>query len=104
MSQKLTVNGFKWGKNTSKYNEKFIKNYDEDSNRADILEVDLEYLKNLHDLHSDLPLLPERMRINKCSKLVCNLYDKKMCCTYNKQIFHTFLFNMRNYSPEIINI
>ena len=77
MSQKLTVNGFKWGKNTSKYNEKFIKNYDEDSNRADILEVDLEYLKNLHDLHSDLPLLPERMRINKCSKLVCNLYDKK---------------------------
>ena len=31
----------------------------------------------LHDLHSDLPSLPERMKINKCSKLVCNLYDKK---------------------------
>ena len=28
-------------------------------------------------LHSDLPFLPERMKINKCSKLVCNLYDKK---------------------------
>ena len=23
---------------------------------------------------------------------------------YNKQIFHTFLFNVRNYSPEVINI
>ena len=39
-------------KNTSKYNEDFIKNYDEDSNRGYILEVDLEYPKNLHDLYS----------------------------------------------------
>ena len=31
---------------------------------------------NLNDLHSDLPFLPERMQINKCSRLVCNLYDK----------------------------
>ena len=30
----------------------------------------------MHDLHSDLPFLPERMKINKCNKLVCNLYDK----------------------------
>ena len=27
-------------------------------------------------MHSDLPFLPERMKINKCRKLVCNLYDK----------------------------
>ena len=27
-------------------------------------------------MHSDLPFFPERMKINKCSKLVCNLYDK----------------------------
>ena len=33
----------------------------------------------MHDLHSDLPFLPERMKINKCSKLVCNLYDKNNC-------------------------
>ena len=38
--------------------------------------MDIEYPKNLHDLHSDLPFSPERMNINKCSKLVCNLYDK----------------------------
>ena len=38
--------------------------------------VDIEYPKNLHDLHSDLPFLLERMKIKKCSKLVCNLIDK----------------------------
>ena len=37
---------------------------------------DVEYPKNLHDWHSDLPFLPERIKINKCNKLVCNLYDK----------------------------
>ena len=42
-----------------------------------ILEVDVKYPKKLHDLHSDLPFLPERMEINKCKKLVCNLYNKK---------------------------
>ena len=27
-------------------------------------------------MHSDLPFLPKRMKINKCGKLVSNLYDK----------------------------
>ena len=57
-------------------NEDFIKNYDGDSDKGYIFKVDVEYLKNLHDLHSDLPFLPDRMKINKCNELVCNLYDK----------------------------
>ena len=67
----------KWVKNLSKIHEDFIKNYDEDSDKGYILEVDVEYLINFHDLHSDLPFLPERTKIDKCNKLVCNLYDKK---------------------------
>ena len=63
-------------KNISNFNKDFIKNYDEDSDKEYILEVDVKYPKNLHDLHSDLPFLPERMKINKSNKLVCNLYDK----------------------------
>ena len=61
----------------SKINEGFIKNYDEDSDEGYILEVDAEYPKNLNDLHSDLPFIPERMKIDKSNKFVCNLYDKK---------------------------
>ena len=77
MSQKLPVSGFKWNKNMLKFNEEFIKNYDEDSDKGYILKVDVKYPKNLHGLHRDLPFLPERMKIRKCKKLVCNSYDKK---------------------------
>ena len=49
---------------------------DEDVNKGYILEVDVEYPKDLHNLHSVLPFLPEKMKINKCNKLVCNLYDR----------------------------
>ena len=45
MSQKLPVNGFKWKKNISKFNKDFIKNYDENSNKGYITEVDIEYPK-----------------------------------------------------------
>ena len=61
----------------SKFTEEFIKNYDEDSDKGCILEVDVKYPKNLHDLNEDLPFLPERMKISKCKKLACNMYDKK---------------------------
>ena len=60
-------------KNRLKFNEDIIKNYDEDNDKGYILEVDVEYPKDLHDLHSDLPFLPERMNINKFNKLVFNL-------------------------------
>ena len=87
MSQKLPVTDFKWKKNMSKFTKEFIKNYDEDSDKGYILEVDVGYGKadskgryypeNLHDLHSDLSFFPKRMEINKCTKFVSNLYDKK---------------------------
>ena len=77
MPQKLPVNGFKRVEDTSEINEEFIKNYDENNDKGYILEVDIKYPKKLHDLHSDLPFLPERMKIDKCEKFVCNLHNKK---------------------------
>ena len=77
MSEPLPVDGFDWIKDLSKIDEDFIKKYDKDIDKGYIPEVDVKYPKNLHDLHSDLPFLPRRMKINKCNKLVCNLYDKK---------------------------
>ena len=76
MSEKLPVDGFEWVEDMPEIDENFIKNYFEDSNVGYFIEADIEYPKELHTLHSDLPFLPERMKINKCKKLVCNLYDK----------------------------
>ena len=81
MSQKVPVNGFKWLEDTSEINEEFIKNYDENNDKGYILEVDVKYPKELHDIHSDLPFLPKRMKIDKCKKPVYNLLNKKnMSC------------------------
>ena len=97
MFQKLSVNGFKWVKKLSKFDEHFIKNYDGNSDMRYFLEVDAEYPKKLFNgvalngivfrgavllrialnLHLDLPFLPERNEIKKCNKLVCNIYDKE---------------------------
>ena len=77
MSQKLPLNGFKWVKKLSKFNEDFIKNYDEKSNKGYILEAVVEYSKSLFNLHSDLPFLAERKKNEKCNKLVCSIHDKE---------------------------
>ena len=65
------------GKNVSKFDEDFIKNYEEDGDKGYTFEADIDYPKNLLNLHNDLPFLSERMKIKKCNKLVCNLYDKE---------------------------
>ena len=54
-----------------------MKNYNEDSHAGYFHEVDVQYLKKLHELHSDLPFLPEWMKTEKVEKLVTNLYDEK---------------------------
>ena len=59
MSQKLPVNGFKWVKRLLKFNERFIKKYDENSNKGYFLEVDVKYPKNLFNLHKDFAFSPE---------------------------------------------
>ena len=69
MSQKLPVNNFEWIKDTSQFNEDFIKNYNEESDEGYFLEVDVQYPEKLHELHNDLPFLPERMNIEKVENL-----------------------------------
>ena len=63
MSLKLPVNGFKWVRDLSKFNESFIKNYNENSDRGYFLEVDVEYPKNLFNSHKDFTFLPERKKL-----------------------------------------
>ena len=50
MFQKLSVGGFKWVEDLSQFKKNFIKNYDENSDQENIVEVDIEYLENLFKL------------------------------------------------------
>ena len=93
MIQKLPTSNLKW------INPEIVKleNYDENSDKGIILEVDLEYPKELHDLHNEYPCAPGKMIITndmlsdyarkikeehsvssgKVPKLVTTLYDKE---------------------------
>ena len=66
-----------YGKNASKFNKKFVINYDEDSDKGYIFKVDVKYPKRPYNFQSELPFFLERMKINKCNKLVWNILDKK---------------------------
>ena len=66
----MLLNGTK-----TKFDEDFIKSCDMDSNKGYTLEVDVEYPKNLLNLHGDRLFLAERKQ-NRCKKLVCNINDR----------------------------
>ena len=55
----------------------FIKNYNDNSDNGYLLEVDLHYPKSLHHMHRDLPLLCERGKLSKSTKLITTLEDKE---------------------------
>ena len=63
MTKKLPYDNFKW--DYSFLTDKKILNYDEDSDEGYILEVDLQYPEQLHDLHKDYPLAPEIMSVSE---------------------------------------
>ena len=68
MSKPLPVRDFKW------MDEKELENW---KNIPCILEVDLEYPEELHDLHNEYPLTPERVKVGNVEKLIPNLRNKE---------------------------
>ena len=80
MSQKLPTGNFKWltQQEISTFIKKFFNNQiDLESNIGYTLEVDIDYPKELHDEHDDLPFLSENIKINKTTKLTPNLNNKR---------------------------
>ena len=64
MSQYLPTGGFRWM--TQKQIDKIdLAKYKEDNNKGFIAEVDFEYPQELHDLHNDYPLAPEKINVDK---------------------------------------
>ena len=77
MSKKLPVNGFKLENDLLRFNEGFIKNYDENSDVGYFLEVGIEYPKQLWSSHEDLPFFSEERKLEKAETLVCSIEDKE---------------------------
>ena len=71
MSQPLPTGGFKW------VTPDEIGGLVNSDNKGYLLEVDISYPKELHDLHNNLPFMCEKMKINGVEKLFPNLYNKK---------------------------
>ena len=69
MSKKLPVNSFKWENDLSKFNENFIKNYNENSDVGYFLEVDVEYPKNLFSSHKAYHFY-QKKKISKSRKII----------------------------------
>ena len=105
MSQYLPTGGFKWLSekevNLSKYNDEFEKGL--------ILEVDLEYPKELHDLHNDYPLAAEKIKVTEnmlspyCKKIAekfgvkIGLVEKLVPTLFNKERYVLHYRNLQLY-------
>ena len=57
--------------------------YKADSKKGLILEVDIEYPQELHDMHNDYPVCPEKVKV---SKNMLSAYCKKIAKKYNISI------------------
>ena len=85
MCNKLPTHGFKWL--TSGEMKKIYENRHNLNKIPCILEVDITYPKELHDLHNDYPLCPERVKCkNRVEKLIPNLRDKKNYVLHYKNL------------------
>ena len=79
MSQYLPTGNFKW-LSQNQIEKTNLGKYTENSKKGLILEVDLEYPQELHDLHNDFPLGPEKVKV---AKDMLSDYCKKIADKFN---------------------
>ena len=77
MSQYLPDSKLKW-LNRKEIDRCDVYSISENSSIGYILEVDLEYPSELHIMHNDYPLAPEKLEIsqNMLSKYCCNIANE----------------------------
>ena len=86
MCKKLPLNGYKWA-NVEELDSDFIKNYDDNSGKGYLLEVDVECPKELYSSHRDLPFLWEkRSKVHKEFEYKVSKEVKKT----HKKVYKTF--------------
>ena len=96
MSMKLPTHGFKWL--TVNEMENLINNQvvQEWEKTPCILEVDLEYPENLHNLHNDYPFCPERVKCKSgVEKLIPNLWNKSKYIIHYRNLIQCLRAGMK---------
>ena len=83
MSEPLPTKGFKWMTKEELQDWKKVLDCE---GQGCILEDDLEYAEELHDLHNEYPLAPERLEINKVEKLIPKLNNKTSYVLHYKNL------------------
>ena len=83
MSQPLPYKKFEWMSEAELSDWKSISST---VGTGCILEVDLEYPDELHNLHNEYPLAPERVVVNKVDKLIPNLNNKTKYVLHHKNL------------------
>ena len=81
MSQLLLIEGFNWV-DPSQFTPDQIDSYANWDREDYLLEADVKYPKELHDLHDDLPFMCEKKVINEVEKLVPNGYKIKRITSF----------------------
>ena len=96
MSQSLPVSSFKQIEKDDllKFNEKLIKNYDDNSDKEYIFEVTIICPEKLHGKHKDLAFSPDKEKVNKCQKLICSIYDKVQYVVHIKTLKQTIKYGL----------
>ena len=61
------------------------------------LEVNLEYPEDLHDLHNEYPLAPERIKIRNVEKLIQNLNNKTNHVVHYENLKLYESLDLKNY-------
>ena len=77
ISQPLPTGEFRWIKCDVWDPEKLVNMLSKEKKYGYLLEVDVKYPRELHNLHNDIPFMCDKMNINGVEKLIPNLYDKK---------------------------
>ena len=78
MSQYLPTGNFKW-MSDKEIGRIDLGKYKADGKKGFILEVDLEYPRELHDMHNDYPVCPEKVKV---SNNMLSGYCKKIAEKY----------------------
>ena len=86
MSEKMPYKDFKWVDIENTPMEEVLSKVLLNEDLGYILEVDLEYPSELHDLHNDYPLAPETMEINRVNKLTPNLRNKTKYILHHRNL------------------